>query len=257
MMSLRELREGNPAHLSVFQTIPDGLVTELLIGSGFSSVLLDLQHGLAAISDLPDILRSAESAEGLTLVRVCENSFAQIGSALDRGADGVIVPLIETAAEAEAVVRAAEYPPRGDRSFGGPRLGLRNGGGYGGVRDEDDRPLIAVMIESIEAIRNLDEIVETPGVDALFVGPADLALSLGLPPSMDPEPGSEHERMIISVADRAIAAGKVAGIACAGAEVGRRWLKAGFTWLAMGGDFAYMAAAAKAAAHDVTSESPE
>ena len=145
------------------------------------AIVLDLQHGLW------DRL-SMEAAIGLVpphtpvLVRVAENSALAIGTALDAGAEGVIVPLVETAKQARAAVKACRYPPEGERSGGGVRP-LANFAAY--VESANRNIVVAVMIETAKGLRNARKIAAVEGVDLVFIGTGDLALSIGTFPHAD------------------------------------------------------------------------
>jgi len=143
-----------------------------------NAIVLDCQHGLWERRDLEAALGAAPP-EVPVMVRVAENGPLAIGEALDAGAEGVIVPLVETAKEARKAVRAARFPPHGARSGGGVRP-LHDFAAY--VEGAERGIVVIPMIETAQAISNLDEILSLPGIDAIYVGPADLGVSLGLEP---------------------------------------------------------------------------
>ncbi len=179
-------------------------VAEIMVQSRPDGLVFDLQHGLWSRQDLE---HGIGLVRGLTvpLCRVAENSPYAIGSALDAGAMGVIVPFVETPDEAEAAVQAAKYPPRGQRSFGNIRP-IFDLPGY--VQNANADTFVAVMIETAKGGENAVEIAATPGVDMIFIGPFDLSLSLGT----FPEFGPKHQEAIQKVREAALAAGKTAGI---------------------------------------------
>lgn len=147
------------------------------LAPGFDWVCIDEQHGYATADDTGRLIDAARAADRPALVRVAWNRPELIGRALDSGADGVIVPMVESAQEARQAVRAARYAPHGRRSFGPIRSGL--GGQPASVAQAEPGTVCLVMIESPEALEAVDEIAATPGLDGIFVGPFDLSLSLG------------------------------------------------------------------------------
>jgi 4-hydroxy-2-oxoheptanedioate aldolase len=143
--------------------------------SGLDWVVLDGQHGHFDDRAVRETMALRRERLVPLLVRVRANDAALIGRALDAGADGVIVPLVDTAAQAEAAVAAASYPPRGSRSWG-PIPGLERIGREG---DRPPQPMVVVMVETALGLSAVAEIAATPGVDMVLLGPSDLALSLG------------------------------------------------------------------------------
>ena len=146
-------------------------LTAALESLGFDWVGIDAQHGHHDDRSIRDILSLRREPRATVLVRVAANNAPLIGRALDAGADGVIVPLVNSPEEAAAAVTAAHHPPKGSRSWG-PLAGYEI--------DPGRLPLCAVMIETADALEQVTEIAATPGVDMLFVGPFDLSLALGL-----------------------------------------------------------------------------
>jgi 4-hydroxy-2-oxoheptanedioate aldolase len=171
-----------------------------------------------------------------SFVRVQWNEPGTIMKALDAGAGGVIVPMVNSPEEARSVVGACRYPPDGIRSMGPTRARTLGG---------DWRlPICVVMIETVEAVKRADEILAVPGVDAVFVGPNDLAVSAGLESSYEGR-DPEHRRLIEAVAKSAKAHGVVAGIMCGSAEVAAQWYKAGYQMLALESDTRLLTAASE------------
>lgn len=162
------LRDRQPLY-GVWSTLPGPLAVELLARSAADYVVVDCQHGGATDADLPGMIVAIEAAGTAPLVRPRHRHFADIGRALDAGAAGVIVPNVDSAADAVVVAAACAYPPTGTRSFGQLRPGPQH-------------PACIVMIESAAALAAVADIASVPGVSALYVGPFDLGLSLGVPP---------------------------------------------------------------------------
>ena len=147
--------------------------------AGFDYVYIDQQHGLTSQDTLLEMLRAIARSSTTPLVRVAQNNAALIGQALDAGAEGIIVPMVNNAREAQQAVDACRYYPEGTRSWGPIRAKYGLGTDPATVNRE---VLCLVMIETAEALANVDEIVQTPGVDGIYLGPADLGISLGFAP---------------------------------------------------------------------------
>jgi 4-hydroxy-2-oxoheptanedioate aldolase len=231
--SLRAAFAADRAALGGWTMLGDPYAAEMIGRAGYDWIGIDMQHGLISDDRLPDVLRAAAITGTPALVRVAWNDPTAIMRALDAGACGVIVPGINTAAEAAEAVRACRYPPAGERSWGPTRAALGIPGYSAAAANA--ATLCFPMIETKAAFDALGEIGALPGVDGLFVGPTDLALSHGETVSpMAPTP-EQHER-IAAVADACGSAARVAGIYCGGAAVAGRWLAAGFRLLAIDAD---------------------
>lgn len=151
---------------------------ELAAAAGYDAVVVDLQHGHATIGHLPSLLAAIERTPALPFIRASWNDPAQLMRALDLGARGVICPMVGSAAEAEAFVDACRYPPAGTRSYGPIHAAF--GQGHEQTSVADAAILLFAMIETADGVAHVDEIASTPGLDGLFVGPADLSLAMGL-----------------------------------------------------------------------------
>jgi 4-hydroxy-2-oxoheptanedioate aldolase len=214
---------------------------ELIAQQGFDFVLLDTQHGLYAPDALLQCLVAVEGKGTAPLVRVSTGDAVEIGKVLDAGAHGVVVPMIESAADAERAVAACRYYPDGVRSFGPLRASLRLG--------RDPRALAAgvvclVMVETARGVDHIDEIATVPGVDGVFVGPADLAITYGLPPSMAPVPGI-HADALAAIQSACKRAGIGAGIPCADAAAARSRVAEGYTLVTVGSDAQWITESAR------------
>lgn len=175
---------GRETLLGTMLTLPSPVVAELLSASGFDWLFIDGEHGPLATGELLAILQ-AIAHRTATLVRVPAGDGGAIQRALDLGADGVIVPQVNTAAQAAAVVQHARYAPLGARG-----VGLARAHGYGFdfqnyLATANDRISVVVQAEHIEAVNNIEEIVQVPGVDAILLGPYDLSASLGRTGQLD------------------------------------------------------------------------
>lgn len=167
--------------------------------AGLEFVVLDTQHSALTLGDCAELLAGVEADDFSVLVRVDSNDHAQIGKALDFGASAVIVPLVETAEQAAAAASACRFPPLGTRSYGPVRRDISSAS----PAELDERASLFVMIETTLGLQNAPEIAATPGVDGIFVGPADLSISLGLVPhrAFDTDQLEEHFRQLRRLAD--------------------------------------------------------
>jgi 4-hydroxy-2-oxoheptanedioate aldolase len=237
-------REGKPARV-VWESFGDPLVAEVLANVGFDAILLDMQHGFGITPDrVATCLQAISTTTTVPLVRVPWNDPVHVQYVLDAGAYGVIVPLVNTPAEAERAVAACRYPPLGSRSIGANRAPFYAGPDY--YEHANEEIICFVMIEKMEAVEQVDQIARVPGVDGLFIGPGDLALSLGLPPtaeSTDPRHVAACQRVL----DAARSHGLVAGIAAFGPDEARRRIEQGFTFCPFGSDRQFIASGGSAA----------
>lgn len=160
--------------------IPSSYSAEIMAHAGFDSITIDTQHGVVDYADMVPMMQALTIASVTPFVRVPWNDPGAIMKALDAGALGIICPMINTAEDAERLVGACRYPPDGYRSFGPIRAKVAYGGDY----HEHANESIVVMpqVETIQAMENLDEILSVPGIDAVYVGPSDLSMALGLAP---------------------------------------------------------------------------
>jgi len=188
-------------------------------------ILWDQQHGLVTDADLAPCFRSVLGTGVAPVARVAANDLTLIGRALDAGAFGVVVPLVNTAAEAEAAARACRYPPDGERSFGPNRVAIVMGG-------LDPRKLgevaCIVMVETATGLANVEAIAATPGVDAILIGPSDLAIGLGLAPD---DRGAKHAAAVKHVADVCRAQGIASGIVLGDGATARKHIDLGFQFI--------------------------
>jgi 4-hydroxy-2-oxoheptanedioate aldolase len=222
-------------------SLANAYTAEALSRLGFDWVCVDLQHGLLDYSDLTALLPAISTSDAVPLVRVPWNEPYEIMKALDAGAYGVIVPMVNSRAEAEQAVAACRYPPTGMRSFGPVRAALYGGRGY--AAEANGQIACIAMIETEEGLRHLDEIVTTPGLDAVYIGPADLALALGLPAVGDTDE-PRHAAAVSRIADACRGAGIAVGIHTSSLAYAKRYLAAGFNLVTLGSDAGFMLRAA-------------
>ena len=218
---------------------------ELCGRAGYDWLLIDLEHGAGTEADLPAMLMAIESTGAAAMVRVQSGERIRIGRALDQGATGVMIPRMQSAAEVAEAVTFLRYPPAGVR---GVALRTR-GAGQGTVAHADvgqinDRIVGIIQIESAGAVDEVDEIASIDGVDVLFVGPADLSHSLGVPGEFGSKP---YVAAIERVLDASRAHGKSPGILVYDTAAVPRLLEQGFRFVGIGADGALVSAGALAA----------
>jgi 4-hydroxy-2-oxoheptanedioate aldolase len=204
---LRETLAAGKSALALWGTSSDPIVAEVLGRLGYDCVILDNQHGGVTWHNMAQLIQALELGGTPALVRPTANDPTLINRALDFGAAGVVVPMVSTAAQAQQAASGCRYPPKGVRSFGP----LRN---YYGIEYLNSKPLCIVMIETAEALDNLDAIAAVPEVDGLLIGPADLAISMGIGFSMEMSP------QVWNAVDRVVAACKKNGKFSASASLG-------------------------------------
>ncbi len=222
--SLRRLWESGEAALGAWLSIPSPVTAESAARSGVDYVCIDTQHGAIEYSDCVAMIQAVLLGGSRPIVRVPWNEQGIIGKVLDAGAEGVIVPMVNSVAEAEAVVRSCRYTPDGARSYGPALAAPRVDGDY--VSWARENIAVIPMIETTQAVEAIDDILGVDGIDAVYVGPADLSLTLGLPAGNNDDKASFADALtaIVDACDRA---GVVAGIHANGSLAPRR-LDAGF-----------------------------
>lgn len=236
-------REGRGT-VNGWLAIPSAFSAEVMAQAGFDSLTVDMQHGVQDYLSCVACFQGMQPHGVVPMVRVPWLEPGIVGKVLDAGAMGVICPMINTPEEARALVDAARYPPQGKRSFGPIRAGIYGEGGEYFATANDDVAVIP-MIETKQALDNLGAILDVPGVDAIYVGPSDLGISLGLPPRLDreePEVFAIYERLVAETRRR----GQGIGIHCATGAYVKRAHAMGFTFGTIGNDSGLMLTAAKA-----------
>lgn len=236
------LRAGRPA-VGHWLSLPSPAVAELMAGCGMDWLVIDTEHGPADYERVEDLLRAVNGTPAVPLVRVADNSPALIKKALDRGALGVLVPLVDTPEAAAAAVAASRYPPEGIRGVAGTRASRFGLDLESYVESWNREVLVAVQIETRRALDNVERIAVVPGVDVLFVGPNDLSAGLGLFQRFD---HPEYIRAVARILGAANDHGIAAGYMCAGAESTLAKIDEGFRFVAAGTDARLLAGAARA-----------
>jgi 4-hydroxy-2-oxoheptanedioate aldolase len=202
--------EGSPA-LGAWTGIASATTVELLCVPGVDYICIDQQHGVIDYDGMVDMLRAVEGRGGVALTRVPSNEAWMIGKSLDAGAQGVIVPLVNNAAEARRAVAACRYGSKGMRSYGPARAGmLMNSGDTAVLGDE---VLCFVMVETRQGVDNVEEIAATPGLDGIYIGPVDLAIGLGLTPAVE-KTEEIHVNAVARIRETCKKRGIISGIHC-------------------------------------------
>ncbi len=241
---LKELwAEDRPA-LGGWLGIPSSTSAEMMAHAGFDWLCIDMQHGAIDYQVAVTMLQAISTTDTVPIVRVPWNEPGIIMKVLDAGAYGVIIPMVNSRAEAEAAVAACRYAPDGVRSYGPARAVLYAGPDYFGRANET--VLCIPMIETREAVANVDEIVGTPGVDAAFIGPSDLSVSLGLPPQYDQD-AAEFVEAIAGVEAACKKHGVIAGVFGGSADVAKKRIEQGFRLVEVADDGRTMLVGAAAA----------
>jgi 4-hydroxy-2-oxoheptanedioate aldolase len=221
------------------------LVAEALAREGFSAVTIDQQHGLWDTAATVNAIAAIHHAGAAPIVRVPLAQFPTVSRVLDFGAEGVIAPLINTPADARAFAAAAKFPPLGERSWGPHRAmtlgGMSDPKAY--LREANDLTVTIAMIETRAALDNLEAILATPGIDAIFVGPSDLSIALSNGTVLDPH-SPDVERALDKIVAVAQKAGKIPGAYCQNAERAVALAKRGFRFCAVGSDLQFLRAGA-------------
>lgn len=233
--TLRSLLEQKSPIVSGWLSIPSSYLAEGAGHAGYDCVTVDLQHGMMDFSDAIHMMQAISSTPAVPLVRSPSLNEAEIMHLLDAGAYGVICPMISTVEDARSLVSACRYPPTGNRSFGPARGKLYGGPDY--FAEANREILVIPMIETKDALDNIDHILRTEGVDMIYVGPNDLALDLGEAPSAELRE-SKVSKAIDHILDRAKTAGIPAGIFCGTPELAKRRISEGFAMVTPGNDFA-------------------
>ena len=212
--------------------------TERVARLGYDYLVLDMQHGLMGYSGLLAGLTAIDAAGGAVgMVRVEANDLTPIGRALDAGAAGVIVPLVDTPEQAAAAVAACRYPPHGRRSFGPMRSGLRIGPR---PKDANESTVVIAMIETPEGLANVEAICAVPGLDGIYVGPSDLTLAVGGAFPGDPLVATEFAAAVLRIRDAAAATGTAAGFHVRDGAGAAERLAAGYTFATVASDVVHI-----------------
>ena len=237
----RRLAAGEPS-IGTWLSLPSPEAAEYVAEIGFDWLTVDAEHNGIDVTNMSRMFGAIAANGTAPLVRIPWNTGENIKRALDAGAWGIVVPMVNSRAEAEAAVEAARFPPKGNRSIGGNMRTVRwraTGDDY--HRHADDEILVVLQIEHIKGVEAADEILSVPGVDACFIGPNDLAASMGVAIGIPLE--SEHPEMIAAIKEireACVRNGVAPGIHTSGAAGLKQRIAEGFTFLAMASELKYL-----------------
>jgi 4-hydroxy-2-oxoheptanedioate aldolase len=240
---LKELFKAGKPIINSWLAVPSSFSAEIMANQGWDSVTIDMQHGLIDYSSAINMLQAISTTDTTPLARVNWNEPGQIMKILDAGCYGVICPMVSNRKEAENFIQACQYPPKGHRSFGPIRASIYGGGDY--AKHADNEILKLAMIETKEALEKLDEILDTPNLDGIYIGPADLSLSVGEEPGFDKPENSKAFSEISRVLEAAKKRNLLAGIHNGTPEYAQKMIDKGFNLVTVGSDSRYIASGAK------------
>jgi len=242
---LRAKWAAGQATLNGWLSIGNAFCAEIMAAQGFDSLTVDIQHGALDYGDMLPMFQAIRASGVVPLARVPWLDPGYIMKALDGGAYGVICPMVNNRAEAAALVDYMRYPPKGTRSFGPTRVNFAAGPGY--AAEANDEILCIAMIETAQAMENLDEIVATPGLDGVYIGPADLTLGITngrLAPGFDRQE-EEILAAIHRIRDAARSNGVRVCLHCGSPEYAARAVGWGFDMVTLSNDVRLLATAAR------------
>ncbi len=236
---LKELFAAKQTAISGWMAFNSSYAAEILGHSGFDAVVIDLQHGPLYLDGSLPLLQAISSTPAVPLARCSDNAFGEINKLLDAGAYGIICPMIQTADDARRFVAACRYPPMGNRSFGPTRGFLYGGADY--FEKANDTILTLGMIETPQAMANLEEICAVEGLDGVLIGPSDLSLALGVSPvpNHNAEPLKGAIQKIYEAARRH---NKMTAIFCVKPDFAVDMKRMGFDFIAPGNEAAQLKA---------------
>ncbi len=237
---LRSLWNDGATAVNAWLGIPSTVTAEIVSRQGFDAITVDLQHGITDYSSAVPMLQAISASDATPMARVPWLEPGIIMKLLDAGALGIICPMINTPADAERFVRYCRYAPEGERSFGPVRAGLVHGPAY--ARQANESIVTLAMIETGQGLANVAEIVRTPGLTGVYIGPSDLGLSLGYEAKLD-----QTEPVVVDAIKRILEAARDAGIRagihCLAPAYAREMLGLGFDLVTLGTDIRLFTAA--------------
>lgn len=239
---LREIWAAGGAVINGWLAIPNSFSAETMAHQGWDSLTIDLQHGVVDYQAMVTMLQAISTTETVPVVRVPWLEPGILMKTLDAGAYGVICPMVNTREDAQKLVAYTHYAPRGTRSFGPVRALLYGGADY--PQHANDTIVTFAMIETAQALDNLDDILSVPGLDAIYVGPSDLSLALGCTPTFD-DLDPKAAEAVAHILARAKAHGLVAGIHNGSTEAALKRIAMGFQFVTVSSDARLMAAGAQ------------
>jgi 4-hydroxy-2-oxoheptanedioate aldolase len=239
---LRDVLTTGGSAVTGWVSVDSPYLAEVLSYCGYDAVTVDLQHGMFGLGRAVTLLQAVGAGPAVPLARCPSHDPATIGKLLDAGAYGIICPGVDDAAQAAAFVRACRYPPAGYRSFGPSRGLLYGGPDY--LAHADATILTFAMVESARSLTNLESILATPGLDGIYVGPNDLALTLGEVPGAG-HPSAQVLDALHRIAEATRAAGLWAGVFCADPPMARQMIDIGYQLVTPGTDVGILRAAVR------------
>ncbi len=250
---LRLLRSGKPT-VGAWLSLGSAATAEILARSGFDWLMIDMEHGLGGFSELVSQLRAIDGLGPLALVRSPWNDLVQIKRILDAGAAGILVPYVNSLAEAQHAVAACTYPPIGRRGAATSTRAAHQGQSPSYFAESDERILILVQVETVDAVRRIDDILAVPRIDGVFVGPVDLSASMG-------HLGDRHhpdvQEAIASVERRVLDSGKILGTISASWSDAEALYRRGYTFVSLMADGVSLATEAREAIQRFSNAFPD
>ncbi len=237
----QKMLQGKPA-FGYSAGLGSPIAVEALAATGPDFLMLDNQHGSWGPDSTIMALMAINASNATPMARVAKNDYGLIGRLLDEGCLGIVVPMVHTVDDAKAAANAVRFPPQGGRSWGWGRA-LRYGDDYG--LKVNDEVFLAIQIESIQSVDNAEAILSLPGVDGFWLGPADLAFSMGIHPSKAAE-DDRHARAVEKALQAARNTGKIPGFAGNSPEQAVKLAQQGFQFLTSGSDAGFMLGGARA-----------
>jgi len=250
---LREIWQDGGAAVNGWLQLPHGFAAEVMAAQGWDSLTVDLQHGPVGYDTALTLLQAFSASEATPLARVPWNEPGIIMKMLDAGCYGIICPMINSAEQAERFVRACRYPPAGYRSFGPTRVSYYAGADY--ARHANETVVAMAMIETGEALDNLEAILDVPGLDGVYIGPADLGQSLigkAMADHTDPRMVEAIDRIMKATRER----GLIAGIHVGSTDYARQCIDKGFQFVTLLSDARLLASAAAQAVEAIKRTGP-
>jgi 4-hydroxy-2-oxoheptanedioate aldolase len=244
------LQAGEPS-VGTWLALPSPEVADYISPLGFDWLTIDAEHSAIDITTLSRMFGAIAATGTAPMVRIPWNTGENIKRVLDAGAWGIVVPMVNSRAEAEAAVQAAKYPPRGNRSLGGGMRAVRwSASADEYVKHIDDEVAVVLQIEHIAGVEVADEILSVPGVDACFIGPNDLAASMGISLCVPLE--SDHPELVAAIDEiraACIRNGVAPGIHCSGPAGVNQRIAEGFQFLALASELKFLLSGLQDALH--------
>lgn len=247
---IRSVWNESRAVVNAWLAIPSTVTAELVSRHAFDALTVDLQHGLSDYQTALTMLQAISASEATPMARVPWLEPGIIMKMLDAGALGIICPMVNTRADADAFVRCCRYAPTGQRSFGPTRATVVHGSDY--AKSANENVITLAMIETRQALSNVADITSTPDLTGIYIGPSDLSLSMGYEPKLD-----HDEPDVLDAIKRILAAAKQAGVKagihCLSPAYAKQMIGLGFDLVTLGSDVRIFAAAISSAINEMRS----